>query len=121
MTTFTVAVTDYFAIAGASSTTTVKAPSTIPAGYFYVYPNASPNTNLSGASGAKLNYRCTAGRYPDGLSNTVMISEMAGRPCLYLAAGKQVLAANFPSYVSAGSVDACAQYPAELRLGRLGP
>ena len=44
--TFTVASTDYFAISGTSSTTTVKAPSTIPAGYFYAYPSASPPTRI---------------------------------------------------------------------------
>ena len=56
----------------------------------------------------------------DGLSNTVMISEMSGRPWLYLAGGQQVPAANFPSYVSAGSEDADGRYPVQLRLGSLG-
>ncbi len=53
LTTFTAASTDYFAVSGASSTTTLKAPSTIPAGYFAAYPNASPKTDLSGPFGAQ--------------------------------------------------------------------
>ena len=47
----------------------------------------------------------------DGLSNTVMIGEMSGRPWLFLAAGQQVSAANFPSYVAASSVDAADNVP----------
>jgi len=119
LTTYTVAVTDYFAIAGASSTTTVKAPSTIPAGYFYVYPNAPSSTDLSGAFGAQ---STTPKSRPladihDGLSNTVMISEMAGRPNLYLADATPVAAADFPSYVSAGSVDAPLNIPLNYGWG----
>jgi hypothetical protein len=34
-----------------------------------------------------------------------MISEMSGRPWLYLANGRKVVAANFPSYISASSED----------------
>ena len=60
LTTFTVASTDYFAISGASSSTTVKAPSTIPAGYFYAYPNAPAGTDLSGVFGAKVQRRPAA-------------------------------------------------------------
>ena len=51
LTTFTAASTDYFAISGASSTTTLKAPSTIPAGYFAAYPNASPRRTFPGRLG----------------------------------------------------------------------
>ncbi len=121
LTTFTVAGTDYFAIAGASSTTTVKAPSTIPAGYFYAYPNASPTTDLSGPFGpqsATPSSRRLADA-SDGLSNTIMISEMSGRPWLYLADRRQVSMAAFPSYVSTGSVQRATRLPAQLRLGRL--
>jgi hypothetical protein len=119
LTTFTVAATDYFAIAGASSTTTVKAPSTIPAGYFYAYPDASPTTDLSGAFGTQ---STTPKSRPladihDGLSNTVMISEMAGRPYLYLADGAPVAAADFPSYVSTGSIDASLNIPLNYGWG----
>jgi prepilin-type N-terminal cleavage/methylation domain-containing protein len=53
MTTFTTTLTDYFAISSASSTTTVKPPSTTPAGYFAAYPNASTSTDLSGPFGAQ--------------------------------------------------------------------
>ena len=108
MTTFTVASTDYFAISGASSATTVKAPSTIPAGYFYVYPNASPKTDLSGVFGAQSAKSASRrlAEVTDGLSNTMMIGEMSGRPWLYLADKQGVMAANFPSYVSTSSVDA---------------
>ena len=57
----------------------------------------------------------------DGLSNTVMISEMAGRPYLYLAGETQVAAADFPSYVSSRLGRRRAQRPFELRLGRVAP
>ena len=46
-----------------------------------------------------------------------MISEMAGRPYLYLADGTPVAAANFPSYVSAGSVDAPLNIPLDYGWG----
>jgi prepilin-type N-terminal cleavage/methylation domain-containing protein len=119
LTTFTVATTDYFAISGASSATNVKAPSTIPAGYFYVYPNAPSTTDLSGPMGAQ---SATPKSRPladvhDGLSNTVMLSEMAGRPYLYIADGTPVAVANFPSYVSTGSVDAARNIPLNYGWG----
>ena len=107
MTIFTVASTDYFAISGASSATTVKSPSTIPAGYFYVYPNASSQTDRSGPFGLQNTppvFRKLA-ETTDGLSNTMMISEMSGRPWLYLASGQQVAGAAFPSYVALSSAD----------------
>ena len=105
MTTFTVATTDYFAISGASSATTVKAPSAIPAGYFVAYPNASPQTDLSGVFGAQSTTSAChkLAETTDGLSNTMMIGEMSGRPWLFLSSGQQISAANFPSYVSASS------------------
>ena len=82
MTTFTVASTDYFAVAGASASTSVKAPSTVPPGYFYVYPNASPNIDLSGAFGAQSTTPTSRqlGDVSDGLSNTLMVGEMSGDP-----------------------------------------
>jgi prepilin-type N-terminal cleavage/methylation domain-containing protein len=106
MTTFTVATTDYFAISGASSATTLKAPSTIPAGYFYVYPKAAPETDLSGVFGAQsVDSSCRhLAEVSDGLSHTMMIGEMAGRPWLFLASG-QISAGGFPSYVSASSTN----------------
>jgi hypothetical protein len=110
--TFTVASTDYFAIAGASSTTTVKAPSTIPAGYFHAYPQAPSTTDLAGAFGPQ-SATAAVHRFAevtDGLSNTIMIGEMSGRPWLYLAGGQQV-SAGFPSYVSTGSEDAAQNIP----------
>jgi type II secretory pathway pseudopilin PulG len=107
MTTFTVATTDYFAISGASSATTLKAPSTIPPGYFTVYPNASSGTDLSGVFGAQSSTSACRqlAEVTDGLSHTMMIGEMSGRPWLFIAGGQQMSAANFPSYVSTGSTD----------------
>ena len=119
MTTFTVATTDYFAISGASSATTVKAPSTIPAGYFAAYPDASPDTDLSGVFGAQSTTSACRklAEVRDGLSNTVMIGEMSGRPWLCLANATQVPAANFPSYVSTGSVYAEKDIPLNYGWG----
>ncbi len=119
LTTFTVAGTDYFAICGASTTTTVKAPSTIPAGYFYAYPNAPSSIDLSGAFGPQGTtprpYQLA--KISDGLSNTIMISEMSGRPYLYLAGGRQVPTANFPSYVSASSEEVPTNMPLDYGWG----
>jgi type II secretory pathway pseudopilin PulG len=119
LTTFTVAGTDYFAICGASATTTAKAPSTIPAGYFYAYPNAPSSTDLSGAFGPQsaTPKPYTLARITDGLSNTVMIGEMSGRPWLYLADGRQVPVANFPSYVGASSEDVTDDIPLDYGWG----
>jgi prepilin-type N-terminal cleavage/methylation domain-containing protein len=105
--TFTVATTDYFAVSGASSATTVKAPSAIPAGYFTVYPNASAKTDLSGVFGAQSAKSASRrlAEVTDGLSNTMMIAEMSGRPWLYLADKQRVMASDFPSYVSTSSAD----------------
>jgi prepilin-type N-terminal cleavage/methylation domain-containing protein len=112
LTTFTVASTDYFAISGASSATTVKAPSAVPAGYFSAYPKASLNTDLSGVFGAQSTTSACRklAEVTDGLSNTMMISEMSGRPWLYYANQQQVGAAAFPSYVSTSSIDATKQF-----------
>jgi prepilin-type N-terminal cleavage/methylation domain-containing protein/prepilin-type processing-associated H-X9-DG protein len=119
MTTFTTASVDYFALAGASSTTTLKSPSTIPAGYFYAYPSAPSNTDLSGAFGPQSTTPTVRplAQITDGLSHTATISEMAGRPWLYLAGGKQVLTANFPSYVSASSADVADNIPLDYGWG----
>ena len=40
-----------------------------------------------------------------------MLSEMSGRPWLFLAAGQQVLVGGFPSYVAVSSVDAADNVP----------
>jgi type II secretory pathway pseudopilin PulG len=118
-TTFTVTVTDYFALSGASSATTPRAPSTIPAGYFYAYPGASPATDLSGPFGAQALVPASRRfiEVTDGLSNTAMLSEMSGRPFLYLANRQKVAAANFPSYVTAGLVDAADNVPLDYGWG----
>jgi hypothetical protein len=119
MTTFTAASTDYFAISSASSSTSVKAPSTVPPGYFYVYPSASTGTDLSSVFGAQ-SKTPTSRRLintTDGLSNTTMISEMSGRPWLYLANGRKVPAANIPSNVSASAEDAPDDIPLNYGWG----
>ena len=53
----------------------------------------------------------------DGLSHTAMIAEMAGRPWLYLAGGKKIPAAGFPSYVSASSEDVVDDIPLDYGWG----
>ncbi len=118
-TTFTTASVDYFALAGASSTTALKSPSTIPAGYFYAYPRAPLTTDLSGAFGPQSttpSLRPLA-QITDGLSHTAMITEMAGRPWLYLASGQKISVANFPSYVSASSEDVVDDIPLDYGWG----
>jgi prepilin-type N-terminal cleavage/methylation domain-containing protein len=107
MTTFTVATTDYFAISGASSATTLKPPSTIPPGYFAAYPKTPLQTDLAGVFGAQSSTSACRrlAETTDGLSNTMMIGEMSGRPWLFLAGGQQVPRASFPSYVSTGSIN----------------
>ena len=119
LTTFTTASTDYFAIASASTATTAKAPSTIPAGYFYVYPTVPTSTDVSGAFGPQSSTPTLwrLAQITDGLSNTAMVSEMSGRPYLYVAGGKKVASANFPSYVSASSVDAADDIPLDYGWG----
>ena len=119
LTTFTVAATDYFAISGASSSKTVKAPSTIPPGYFYAYPNAPFDHGSVGAFRAQSATPTShaLADITDGLSNTVMISEMSGRPWLYLAGWRQVPTAAFPSYVSTGSIDTDHGYPLNYGWG----
>ena len=96
-----------------------EAPSTIPAGYFYVFPDAPSSTDLSGAFGPQSTtptpYQLT--KISDGTSNTIMISEMSGRPWLYLAGGRQVPLANFPSYVSASSEDVATDMPLDYGWG----
>jgi prepilin-type N-terminal cleavage/methylation domain-containing protein len=117
-TTFTVASTDYFALSAASSSTTPGANG-IPPGYFYVYPSAASTTDLSGPFGAQ---SATPRPRPllavtDGLSNTLMVGEMSGRPWLFLTAGQQIMAGSFPSYVSAGNVDAPDNIPLDYGFG----
>ncbi len=119
LTTFTVGSTDYFAIAGASTTTTVKAPSTIPPGYFYVYPNVPVTADVSGAFGPQSTTPTLwrLAQITDGLSNTAIVTEMSGRPWLYLSNQSQVPTANFPTYVSASSVDAADNIPLDYGFG----
>ncbi len=119
LTTFTTASIDYFAIAGASSTTTAKAPSTIPPGYFHAYPAAPATIDLSGPFGPQSTAPTLRrlAQITDGLSHTAMITEMAGRPWLYVAGGRQILAANFPSYVSASGVDVLDNIPLDYGWG----
>jgi len=119
MTTFTAASTDYFAVSAASSATTATAPSTIPAGYFQAYPGAPVTIDLSGPFGAqsKTPLAMPLSRTRDGLSNTIMLSEMSGRPWLYLANRQKVAAADFPSYVTISSVDAMDDIPLNYGWG----
>jgi len=119
MTTFTAASTDYFAISGASSTKTLTAPSTIPAGYFHAYPNASSAIDLSGPFGAQSTTppAMSLSRVTDGTSNTLMLSEMSGRPWLYLANRHKVPAGNFPSYVTISSEDTADDIPLNYGSG----
>jgi prepilin-type processing-associated H-X9-DG protein len=119
MTTFTASSIDYFAIAGASSSTTVKPPSTVPPGYFAVYPAAPLTTDLSGPFGPQSTTPAarTLVQTMDGTSSTTLLSEMSGRPWLYLAKGQKVLASNFPSYVSGSSVDAADDVPINFGTG----
>src|SRR5205085_2023646 len=91
MTTFTVSVTDYFPLAGASSATTANPPSTTPPGYFHVYPGAPATADLSGVFGPQATAP-TPRRLidtADGLSSTAMVSEMSARPYLYLTDRRQ--------------------------------
>ena len=53
----------------------------------------------------------------DGLSKTMMIGEMSGRPWLYLASGQQVSGAAFPSYVSPSSADVAGGMPLNYGWG----
>ena len=65
-------------------------------------PTPPPATDLSGVFGAQSSTSACRklADVTDGLSNTVMIGEMSGRPWLYLAGGQRISVANFPSYVS---------------------
>jgi prepilin-type processing-associated H-X9-DG protein len=119
MTTFTAASTDYFAFSGASSATTVTAPSTVPPGYFEAYPEASRITDLSGPFGAQSTSPSAVplSRTGDGLSHTLLLSEMSGRPWLFLAGQKKIPAAAFPSYVSISMVDVVDDIPLNYGWG----
>jgi len=119
MTTYTVASTDYFAIAGVSSSTTVTAPSTIQSGYFSVYPNASSQMDFSGTFGPQSTTPVSRrlADVTDGLSKTLMISEMSGRPWLFIGAGQQVATNDFPSYVTVSSEDVTDNIPLDYGGG----
>jgi len=87
-----IALTDYFAITGANATA-----------YAHAYPSAS-TADLSGAFGPQTTEgpTPTLGRrviaVTDGLSNTVMVGEMSGRPWPFLANGKRLMARADPDY-----------------------
>jgi prepilin-type N-terminal cleavage/methylation domain-containing protein/prepilin-type processing-associated H-X9-DG protein len=119
MTTFTVASTDYFAISAASSSTTAKAPSTVAPGYFVAYPHAPARQDLSGPFGAQSSTPVShnLSQIVDGASNTLMISEMSGRPFLYMAGGQKVPVSSFPSYVAVGSEDVADEVPLNYGWG----
>jgi prepilin-type N-terminal cleavage/methylation domain-containing protein len=106
--TFTAAGIDYFALAGVSASQTPAPGSGVPPGYFQAYPNAPASTDLSGAFGTQsttpASRRLTD--ITDGLSNTVLIAEMAGRPWIYLANGRRVSSSNLPAYISAAAYNA---------------
>ena len=122
LTTFTVAATDYFAIAGASSTTTVKATSAIPAGYFSAYPDASPTTDLSGALGAEHDSQIApVGRYPRRVVEHGH-DQRNGGSAVSLPRGWDAGGGRRLSVVCFHGLDRrVVEYPLELRLGRLAP
>jgi prepilin-type N-terminal cleavage/methylation domain-containing protein len=73
--TFRAASTDYFALMGASS-----------ACYLAAYPGTPSTADLSGAM--LLNGKRRLTDITDGTSNTALLSEMSGRPSIYLAGGQ---------------------------------
>jgi prepilin-type N-terminal cleavage/methylation domain-containing protein/prepilin-type processing-associated H-X9-DG protein len=107
-TTFVAATVDYFVPAGAASTTTLTPPSTVAPGYFVAYPAASTGTDLSGPFGPQSTTPTSMAveSVSDGLSNTMMVAEMAGRPWLFFADQKvaKLSDPSLPSWVGT-SVD----------------
>src|SRR5262249_30222898 len=93
--------------------TTEKAPMPPPPGFFHPPPAAPATTDLSGPFGPQSSAPSSRRfvEVTDGLSNTLLVTEMSGRPYLYLAGRQRVATANFPSYVSPGSVDAVSNVP----------
>jgi prepilin-type N-terminal cleavage/methylation domain-containing protein/prepilin-type processing-associated H-X9-DG protein len=94
-TTFTIAVTDYFAFSGANATN-----------YAVYYPGT---VDVSGPFGAQSSTPTSRRliEITDGTSNTFLVSEQAGRPYLYVTGLMRVPGTSFPSYVTSGSsVDA---------------
>ncbi|QVL33204.1 DUF1559 domain-containing protein [Telmatocola sphagniphila] len=103
---FTAARVDYYALSGASAT------------YFAILNHFDSSTPLAGSSdlsgilGPQQSYSATSQpkRYTligatDGLSNTILFSEMGGRPWMYVAGGNKLSFANFPSYAISASLN----------------
>lgn len=105
-TTYTAAAVDYFAFSGISSSS-----------YSTAYPGAGSTVDTSGAFGAQSSTPTAYAldQITDGTSNTAMISEMAGRPWLYVAGGMRPTSA--PSYDSAGSSTTGASWQEPLNYG----
>src|SRR5262249_8467279 len=96
---YTAARVDYYPLSGGNATHYAilnHFDSTIP---------LAGSNDVSGVLGPQQSYSATTPprRYTligatDGLSNTIMFSEMGGRPWLYVTGGKKLAYANFPSY-----------------------
>ncbi len=91
---FDAAGVDYFAFTGASS------------GSYSVLGLTAPAGDLSGPLGPQQSTVPPASQYrlidtTDGLSNTLLFAEMAGRPWLFLTSGQQPSIATWPSYAGA--------------------
>ena len=105
--TYTAARVDYYAFSGASATYYAilnKFDSSVP---------LATGADLSGMFGPQQSYSATTSPKKftiigatDGSSNTLMFGEMSGRPWLYVAGGKKLPYASFPTYaISAGLND----------------
>jgi hypothetical protein len=84
-----------------------------------VYPKASPGTDLSGPFGPQSTapHSWRLSQVTDGLSNTLMLSEMSGRPWLHVAGNRQVFSSSFPSYVTASMEDVTDNIPLDYGWG----
>jgi len=95
-TTFTTAVTDYFAFSGAGGD------------YSAYYSSSNDTSGPFGSQSATPPASRQLIQITDGTSNTFMVGEQAGRPFLYVTGGKQVPGSSFSSYtyVTASLTDA---------------